>query len=101
MPRKPLYVKSWTEDYRGWSITFKIRARGEDGYLRTKVLVSEKWFFGLLTGRTRYSETADDWTIGKENIEEQAAELREGARGFINNMESAKDLQGLRPNPDA
>lgn len=92
MPRKPIYVKNWTESYRGWQIKFKIRARGEDGYLKTGVYVSEKKFFGLLSGTTRYKETADEWTIGKENLDEQEAELREGAKEFIDNIELGREL---------
>lgn len=92
MPRKPIYVKEWTEDYRGWRLKFKIRARGEDGYLKTGVYVSETKFFGLLSGMTQYKEVADDWTIGKENLEEQEEQLREGAHEFIDNIETGREL---------
>jgi len=92
MPRKPIYVKNWTEDYRGWQVKFKIRARGEDGYLKAGVYVSEKKFFGLLSGMTKHKNTADDWTIGKENLDEQVDELREGAHEFIDNIESGREL---------
>lgn len=77
---------------------FKIRARSEDGYLRSEVYVSEKWLFNLMPGRTKYSEKSDDWTIGKENVDEQVQDLRKGAKGFIDNMESAKELSDFRPN---
>lgn len=91
MPRKPLYVKEWSEDYRGWRIKFRVRARSEDGYLRTEVSVAKTWMFGLLAGRTRYREEAEDWTIGQENLDEQIDNLRQGAEGFIDSVE-AMDL---------
>jgi hypothetical protein len=93
-----LKIREWDEDYRGWRLRFKIRAKTDDGWMKAGVYVQEKSFFGLIAvGGVKYKETGDKWVNGGKTLDEQIETLREGAQGFVDNIESAKDISGERP----
>jgi hypothetical protein len=96
MPSRPNYVKKWKESYKGYKLHFRVQASSESGALRTSVKVSKTVLFGLLSGKTVFSEKGSDWVTSKENLTEQTQLLRQEAKNYIDNVQNVPSEEELK-----
>lgn len=94
---KSTQVDTSSEWYRGWKIVYKIRSDNETGKLKAAAYVYEKLVVWPFTrGSHSYKEVGEEW-VDEDGIEQQLADISTGAKYFIDNVESAKDISRSPP----